>query len=65
MALPARKASAPPRPRARRRKPTRAPLPLVLWAVPAECQWTDLAARDPHRPLARMLVGALAVLRRR
>ncbi len=37
-----------------------APLPVVLWTVPDACVWTDLAARGPHRPLARVLVGALA-----
>ena len=38
------------------------PLPglLFTWTVPAGLEWQDLAARHPHRPLARVLVGALA-----
>jgi hypothetical protein len=34
-------------------------LPFFAWAIPPECQWWDLAGRDPHQPVARDLLKAL------
>lgn len=34
-------------------------LPFFAWAIPPECQWRDLADRDPHPPVAGDLLRAL------
>ena len=35
------------------------PLPFFAWAIPPECQWRDLATRDPHPPVALYVLRAL------
>ena len=34
-------------------------LPFFAWAIRPECQWRDLADRDPHRPVACDLLQAV------
>ena len=38
-------------------------LPFFVWAIPPECQWWDIATREPHPQVARELLRALAAPR--
>ena len=35
-------------------------LPFFAWAIPPECQWWDIAGREPCPSVARDLLRALA-----
>ena len=40
--------------------PAPSSLPFFTWAIPPECQWWDIAGREPHPQMARDLLRALA-----